>query len=33
MKLLEGGDLRKYYPLNEEAQIEYELWLKNKPDQ
>ena len=30
MKLLEGGDLRKYYPLNEEAQIEYELWLKNK---
>ena len=33
MKLLEGGDLRKYYPLNEEAQIEYKLWLKNKPDQ
>ena len=32
MKLLEGGDLRKYYPLNEEAQIENELWLKNKPD-
>ena len=23
-----GGDLRKYYPLIEEAQIEYELWLK-----
>ena len=32
MKLLEGGDLRKYYPLSEEAQIEYELWLKNKLD-
>ena len=32
IKLLEGGDLRKYYPLNEEAKIEYELWLKNKPD-
>ena len=24
LKLSEGGDLRKYYPLNEEAQKEYE---------
>jgi len=27
LKLLEGGDLRKYYPLNAEAQIEYAAWL------
>jgi len=26
MKLLQGGDLRKYYPLNDEARVEYEAW-------
>ena len=30
LKLSEGGDLRKYYPLNEEAQKEYEAWSKKK---
>ena len=28
MKLREGGDLRKYYPLTEEARREFEEWLK-----
>ena len=28
MKLEEGGPLEKYYPLNEEAQKEYEAWLR-----
>ena len=28
MKLEEGGALEKYYPLNEEANKEYEAWLK-----
>jgi len=28
MKLQQGGDLRKYYPLNEEAQKEYEEWRR-----
>ncbi len=28
IKLSEGGDLRKYYPLNEEAQVEYQAWRK-----
>ena len=28
LKLSEGGDLRKYYPLNEEAQNEYKTWHK-----
>lgn len=28
MRLAQGGDLRKYYPLNEEAQAEYEAWKK-----
>jgi regulator of RNase E activity RraA len=28
MKLLAGGDLRKYYPLNDEARVEYEAWRK-----
>ena len=28
MKLAEGGDLRKYYPLTDEARIEYEEWRK-----
>jgi hypothetical protein len=26
MKLAEGGDLRKYYPLNADARAEYEAW-------
>jgi regulator of RNase E activity RraA len=28
IKLSEGGDLRKYYPLNDEAKVEYEEWKK-----
>jgi regulator of RNase E activity RraA len=28
MKLAEGGDLRKYYPLSDEARVEYEAWRK-----
>ena len=28
MRLAEGGDLRKYYPLSESAQAEYEAWRK-----
>lgn len=30
MKLAEGGDLRKYYPLSEEARAEYEAWRKGQ---
>ena len=30
MKLFEGGDLRKYYPLSDEARVEYEAWRKNQ---
>ena len=30
LKLEQGGDLRKYYPMNDEAQIEYEKWRKSK---
>lgn len=30
MRLLQGGDLRKYYPLNDEARIEYEAWRKEQ---
>ena len=26
LKLSQGGDLRKYYPLNDEAKAEYEAW-------
>jgi regulator of RNase E activity RraA len=26
LRLAEGGDLRKYYPLSEEARAEYEAW-------
>jgi regulator of RNase E activity RraA len=26
LKLSEGGDLRKYYPLNDEGRVEYEVW-------
>jgi len=29
MRLAEGGDLRKYYPLREDAQAEYEAWKEN----
>ncbi|MBC7234740.1 MAG: ribonuclease activity regulator RraA [Chloroflexi bacterium] len=28
LRLSQGGDLRKYYPLNDEARIEYEEWKK-----
>jgi hypothetical protein len=28
LRLSQGGDLRKYYPLNEEARVEYEEWKK-----
>ena len=31
IKLAQGGDLRKYYPLSEEARVEYEAWSKEKP--
>ncbi|MBM3188104.1 MAG: ribonuclease activity regulator RraA [Chloroflexi bacterium] len=30
MRLAQGGDLRKYYPLNDEAKIEYEAWRKEQ---
>jgi regulator of RNase E activity RraA len=30
MKLAEGGDLRRYYPLSDEARKEYEEWKKNR---
>ena len=26
-RLLEGGDLRRYYPLSDAARPEYEAWL------
>ena len=29
MRLAEGGDLRKYYPLREDARAEYEAWKEN----
>lgn len=28
LKLSEGGDLRKYYPLSDEARAEYEVWKR-----
>ena len=31
MKLAQGGDLRKYYPLSEDARLEYDAWCKEKP--
>jgi len=31
LRLSEGGDLRTYYPLNEEARAEYEAWRKEHP--
>ena len=30
MKLLQGGDLRKYYPLSDEGRVEYEEWLEQQ---
>ena len=30
MRLAQGGDLRKYYPLDEEARVEYEAWRKSQ---
>ena len=30
MKLAEGGSLRRYYPLDESGQAEYEVWAKRK---
>jgi regulator of RNase E activity RraA len=30
MRLAGGGDLRKYYPLSEEARVEYEAWRKEQ---
>ena len=30
MRLAQGGDLRKYYPLSQEGQIEYEAWRKSQ---
>lgn len=29
-RLLEGGDLRRYYPLHDDARSEYEAWLKTQ---
>lgn len=28
LRLSQGGDLRKYYPLSDEARVEYEAWKK-----
>ncbi len=30
LRLSEGGELRKYYPLNDEARAEYEAWRKEQ---
>ncbi len=30
LKLSQGGDLRKYYPLSDEARAEYEAWRKTQ---
>lgn len=30
LKLAEGGDLRKYYPLSDEARAEYEAWRRSQ---
>ena len=30
LRLSQGGDLRKYYPLNEEARAEYEAWKRQR---
>ena len=31
IRLLEGGALKKYYPLSDEGWVEYEEWKKNNP--
>ena len=31
MRLSQGGDLRRYYPLSEAARPEYEAWRKENP--
>jgi DNA-binding PadR family transcriptional regulator len=31
LRLSQGGELRKYYPLSEEARAEYEEWRKANP--
>ncbi len=31
LRLSQGGELRKYYPLSEEARAEYEEWRKQNP--
>jgi regulator of RNase E activity RraA len=31
-RLMEGGDLRRYYPLSDDARPEYEAWLKEHAD-
>jgi regulator of RNase E activity RraA len=31
MRLAQGGDLRKYYPLSDEARVEYEAWRQEHP--
>ena len=30
MKLAEGGDLRRYYPLSDAARAEYETWRRTQ---
>ena len=30
MRLAQGGELRKYYPLSAEARVEYEEWRKQQ---
>ncbi len=30
IRLAEGGELRKYYPLSDEARGEYEAWKKEQ---
>jgi regulator of RNase E activity RraA len=30
LRLSQGGDLRKYYPLNDEARAEYEVWKQHQ---
>jgi len=32
MKLSQGGDLRKYYPVSNEGREEYEEWLAQQKD-
>ena len=32
MKLLQGGELSRYYPLSEEVRPEYEEWLRSQDD-